>query len=146
MSMSKEQDLYEIVMRRVTKVREQGEPPKSDLLSLDSFVCDLCKAVIERSGLVQCPFCGRWICRTQCWDMRRKACISCAGVIKLCKEGVKPLRTVPSSVPPPSIVPEKSRKSSKRPRKKRGRLRKQITKFQSKLPRISSRKRYESPF
>jgi len=82
-------DIYAEVMSRITKIREQGEPPKSDLFSFDSFVCDLCKGVIVRSEILQCPFCGRWVCREKCWHQTVMACTSCSSVIKLCKESKK---------------------------------------------------------
>ena len=81
-------DIYAEVMRRITKIRGQGEPPKSDLFSFDSF-CDLCKGIAVRSEILQCPFCGRWVCREKCWHQIVMACTSCSSVIKLCKESKK---------------------------------------------------------
>lgn len=81
------------VANLIPKVREGGEPPKTDVLSLDSFVCDLCKGIIERAGLVQCGFCGRWICRSNCWSTVYLACLACSGLIKIWKES--------SSIQPP---------------------------------------------
>ncbi|MEW6069975.1 MAG: hypothetical protein AB1485_05100 [Candidatus Thermoplasmatota archaeon] len=86
---AKEAKLYDLIMGKITKIREQGEAPKSDILSLDSFICDLCKGVISRAKIIQCPFCGRWVCRMQCWESKEKSCLACSGVIKLCKESMK---------------------------------------------------------
>ena len=83
------ENIYNEVTKHITKIREQGEPPKSDLFSFDSFVCDLCKGIIHRAEIVQCPFCGRWVCREKCWNTSHGACISCSSVIKLIKETKK---------------------------------------------------------
>lgn len=84
-------DLYSDITRRITRVRKQGEPPKSDPLSpaLDTYVCDLCRDSVGKSGLIQCPFCGRWICRNKCWNKEEDTCISCASIIKLSRESRK---------------------------------------------------------
>jgi len=70
----------------IPKVREPGEPPKPDIFSFDSFICDLCKGTVERSGLIQCGFCGRWICKSNCWSNEHLACLTCSGLIKIWKE------------------------------------------------------------
>lgn len=86
---ARETKLYNLVISEITKIREQGDPPMSDVLSLDNFVCDLCKGVIPRTKITQCPFCGRWICRAQCWENKERSCLACSGVIKLCKESMR---------------------------------------------------------
>ncbi|MDI6707867.1 MAG: hypothetical protein QMD21_01080 [Candidatus Thermoplasmatota archaeon] len=96
---AREQKLYDFVISKITKIREQGEAPKSDILSLDNFVCDLCKGVIQRAKITQCPFCGRWICRAQCWDSKERGCLACSGVIKLCRESVKPGKAIKTAEP-----------------------------------------------
>lgn len=88
MKLSKSSDLYTIVMKHITKVREQGESPRSDVFSMDSFICDLCKGTISKENIIQCPFCGRWVCRKNCWDEEHRACTPCVGVIKLCKDSI----------------------------------------------------------
>jgi len=84
-----EKNFYKQVRKNIEKIREQGEPPRTDLTSFDSmdrYVCDLCKASVERSGLFQCTFCGRWVCRDGCFHADDVACLNCHGVIKLLRE------------------------------------------------------------
>ena len=88
MKLKKGEDLYTKVTQHITKVREQGEAPKSDLFSMDAYTCDLCKGTISKEDLIQCAFCGRWVCRKNCWDTNFNACTTCVGVIKLCKESI----------------------------------------------------------
>lgn len=80
--------LFTKVKKNITQVRKQGEPPEEDLESMEGYVCDLCKSGIKRSGIIQCPFCGRWICREKCYSSDELSCISCAGVIRLMRESV----------------------------------------------------------
>lgn len=84
-----ESKFYDLITSKITKIREQGEAPKSDVLSLDSFVCDLCKGVVARAKIIQCPFCGRWVCRMQCWENKEKSCLACSSVIKLSRESMR---------------------------------------------------------
>jgi hypothetical protein len=88
MKLKKGDDLYTIVTQHITKVREQGEPPKSDLFTMDAYVCDLCKGTAAKEDITQCAFCGRWVCKKNCWDTDHNACNTCVGVIKLCKESI----------------------------------------------------------
>lgn len=88
MKLRKDDDFYTRVMKHITKVREQGEPPRSDVFELDTYICDLCKGSVVKENLTQCPFCGRWICRKNCWDSDQMACTTCVGVIKLCRESI----------------------------------------------------------
>lgn len=104
---AKESKLYDLIASKITKIREQGEPPKSDVLSLDQFVCDLCKAIVPRSKIIQCAFCGRWVCFAQCWFLQEKACLACSSVIKLCRESRRLERTAVK------------KETKKRPRKRR---------------------------
>lgn len=78
-------NLFERVIGAIDRVREPGEKPKDDLYSMEKFVCDLCQGVVEKEGITQCGFCGRWVCRS-CWNDELKACESCSGVILLAKE------------------------------------------------------------
>jgi hypothetical protein len=71
------------VFKIIKKVREPGEPPSQSSKSFDLFECDLCKGDIEKSKLTQCPYCGRWICKENCWNTKNLACTSCTSVIKL---------------------------------------------------------------
>lgn len=84
----KTEPLFTKVKKNIIQVRKQGEPPEDDLESMEGFVCDLCKSGIKRAGIVQCPFCGRWICRDKCYSADELSCISCAGVIRLMRESV----------------------------------------------------------
>ena len=89
MGVLKEPSFYKLVKKNIEKIREQGEPPRSDLSSfesMDKYVCDLCKASISRSSLIQCSFCGRWVCRDDCFDREDVSCINCHGIIKLLRE------------------------------------------------------------
>jgi len=92
MGVLKEPSFYKLVKKNIEKIREQGEPPRADLSSfesMDKYVCDLCKASISRSSLIQCSFCGRWICRDDCFDREDVSCLNCHGVIKLLRESQK---------------------------------------------------------
>lgn len=89
MKLNKTDDFYNKVMKRITKVRDQGEPPRSDVFTLDTYICDLCKGSIPKENITQCPFCGRWVCKKNCWDIDNSACTTCVGVIKLCRESVE---------------------------------------------------------
>ena len=80
--------LFDKVKEIIEPVRKQGDPPEEDIQSMDGYVCDLCLAPIKRSELIQCPFCGRWVCRTQCYSKDELCCVSCAGVIRLMRESV----------------------------------------------------------
>ncbi len=81
-------DLFSKVKNTIKPVRKQGDPPEEDLESMDGLICDLCLVSIKRSRILQCPFCGRWICRTGCYNDEELCCRSCAGVIKLMRESV----------------------------------------------------------
>ncbi|UCH88692.1 MAG: hypothetical protein JSV49_10640 [Thermoplasmata archaeon] len=83
---TKNDDLYNKVLKQIKKVREQGEPPRADVISMDNYICDLCKGSISNENITQCGLCGRWICKKNCWDDKSMVCISCSGVIKLCKD------------------------------------------------------------
>ncbi len=74
------------VKKSIVQVREPGEQPRADFLTFDSYVCDLCKDSVKRSQLVQCGFCGRWVCKDSCWNAEYYACLACSGIIKLSKE------------------------------------------------------------
>ena len=80
--------LYTKVKKNIKPVRKQGDPPEEDLEKMDGYICDLCMKSIGRSQVIQCPFCGRWVCRTGCYSDEELSCISCAGVIKLMRESV----------------------------------------------------------
>ncbi len=78
-------DAFDRVMKTVTKIREQGEKPEEDIYSMDKFICDLCQGDFKKKEITQCGFCGRWICKENCWDKDLRACESCSGLIKLAK-------------------------------------------------------------
>ena len=75
-------DLEQII-KVIKRVKEQGEPPSQSSTSFDLFECDLCKGDVEKSKLTQCPYCGRWICKENCWNRKNLACNSCSSIIKL---------------------------------------------------------------
>jgi len=83
----KDKDAFDKVLKSVKRVREGGEKPKDDLFSMDKYVCDLCQGVRKREGITQCGFCGRWVCKDNCWNDDLKACESCSGLILLAKHG-----------------------------------------------------------
>lgn len=85
---SPKEPLFRRVKETIKPVRKQGDPPEEDLESLDGYVCDLCKDGVKKASVIQCPFCGRWVCRNQCYSDDELCCISCAGVIKLMRESV----------------------------------------------------------
>jgi hypothetical protein len=97
------ESLFKKVKETIKPVRKQGDPPEEDLELMDGYVCDLCKAPMKRSEIIQCPFCGRWICRRQCYNAEELCCKSCAGVIKLMRESVV-LSDLPGGEP---VEPEK---------------------------------------
>ena len=73
----------EQVIKVIKRVKEQGEPPSQSTTSFELFECDLCKGDVEKSKLSQCPYCGRWICKENCWNKKNLACNSCSSIIKL---------------------------------------------------------------
>jgi hypothetical protein len=75
-------DLEQII-KVIKKVKEPGEPPSQSSTAFDIFECDLCKGDVEKSKLTQCPYCGRWICKDNCWNKKILACNSCSSIIKL---------------------------------------------------------------
>jgi len=56
------------VIKVIKRVREPGELPSQSATSLDFLECDLCKGDVEKSKLTQCFYCGRWICKENCWN------------------------------------------------------------------------------
>ncbi len=80
--------LYSKVKKNIKPVRKQGDPPEEDLETMDGYICDLCLRPVGRSQIIQCPFCGRWVCRSGCYSDEELSCVSCAGVIKLMRESV----------------------------------------------------------
>ncbi|MFO8109015.1 MAG: hypothetical protein R6U17_00610 [Thermoplasmata archaeon] len=76
-------DSFEKVMKKIKKVREPGEPPEEPMDSLEGYICDLCKDTTEKKKIIQCGFCGRWVCKEECWDTEIRACVSCTGLILL---------------------------------------------------------------
>lgn len=89
MKLGKDDDFFSKVMKRISKVRDQGDPPRSDVFELDTYICDLCKGSISKENITQCPFCGRWVCKKNCWESENMACNTCVGVIKLCRESAE---------------------------------------------------------
>ncbi|MEA3457402.1 MAG: hypothetical protein U9R21_01845 [Candidatus Thermoplasmatota archaeon] len=71
------------VTKIITKVREPGDQPSQSTTSFDLYECDLCKGDVEKSKLTQCPYCGRWVCKENCWNKKNLACMSCSSVIEL---------------------------------------------------------------
>jgi len=86
MMSSRREPLFSKVRRNIKPVRKQGDPPEEDIEAMEGYVCDLCLASVKRAEIVQCPFCGRWVCRKACYSDEEMSCISCAGVIKLMRE------------------------------------------------------------
>ena len=84
----KPQDLFSKVKDTIRPVRKQGDPREDDLENMDGYVCDLCLISVKRAEISQCPFCGRWVCRDNCYSEEELCCRSCAGVIRLMRESV----------------------------------------------------------
>ena len=78
------------VIKVIKRVKEQGEPPSQSVTSFDLLECDLCKGDVEKSKLTQCPYCGRWICKDNCWNKKNLACISCSSIIELAQRKGEP--------------------------------------------------------
>lgn len=85
---ARKEPLYNKVLKSIKLVRKQGDPPEEDLETMEGYVCDLCLRSVGRSEIIQCPFCGRWICRSECYSSEELTCVSCAGVIRLMRESV----------------------------------------------------------
>lgn len=86
--------MFDRVISSIPRVREAGEPPQESLTSFDVFECDLCKGYVGRKELIQCPYCGRWVCKLDCWEREELACTSCASMIRLGRETAE--RSVPT--------------------------------------------------
>ena len=82
----REKSTFDRVLGSIERVRKPGEEPKESLYALDEFECDLCKGLLQRRELIQCHYCGRWVCRETCWSEEHLSCVSCASVIKLGKD------------------------------------------------------------
>ena len=82
------------VIKVIKKVKEPGEPPSQSTTSFDLFECDLCKGDVEKSKLTQCPYCGRWICKENCWNKKNLACSSCSSIIELAQRRERPPKTL----------------------------------------------------
>jgi hypothetical protein len=85
---AKKEPLFNKVQKSIKPVRKQGDPPEEDLENMEGYICDLCLRSIGRSEIIQCPFCGRWVCRMGCYSGEELSCVSCAGVIRLMRESV----------------------------------------------------------
>lgn len=92
------------IIKVIKRVREPGEPPSQSTTSFDLFECDLCKGDVEKSKLTQCSYCGRWICKENCWNKKNLACTSCSSIIQLAG------RTEDTSYKEPEIKTEKETK------------------------------------
>ncbi|MFW3146566.1 MAG: hypothetical protein ACMUIE_07120 [Thermoplasmatota archaeon] len=84
----KRSELFTKVRETIKPVRKQGDPPEEDLELMEGYICDLCKVSVKGSKILQCPFCGRWVCRTGCYSEDELCCRSCAGVIRLMRESI----------------------------------------------------------
>jgi len=91
------ENLYKKVSKNIKIVRDQGDPPQPSFDMGDSFICDLCKGIIEREGLSQCGLCGRWACRKNCWSSESMICNSCGGIVKLYSQSIELERTAKKS-------------------------------------------------
>lgn len=87
-------DLRERISKDIKRVREPGEAPKADPIEMDVYLCDLCKAKVKSSEIIQCGLCGRWVCRDQCWDAENHVCESCLGIINIHREAVSDIKEV----------------------------------------------------
>ena len=88
MKITRSEPLFTKVKKNIKQVRKQGDPPEEDLESMDGYKCDLCLVSAKRAEIIQCPFCGRWVCRDKCYTDDELSCVSCAGIIKLMRESV----------------------------------------------------------
>lgn len=84
--MGKGRSVFESVISSIPRVRKAGEQPQESLSSFDVFECDLCKGYVGRKELIQCPYCGRWVCRESCWEKDERACTSCSSVLRFGRE------------------------------------------------------------
>ena len=106
------QPLFNKVKDSIDVVRKQGDPPEEDLENLENYICDLCKASAGRSEVIQCPFCGRWVCRSRCYNTEELSCVSCAGVIRLMRESVV-LAEIPAEKEEKTRLKQRVKKKSK---------------------------------
>lgn len=84
------------VMTEIKRVRPSGDRPRETIGDTDLFVfeCDLCLMKIKEGELTQCAYCGRWICRKQCYSTDEAACISCESIIRLKRESVEHIKEI----------------------------------------------------
>ena len=109
MRVTRTEPLFNKVRKNIKQVRRQGDPPEEDLESMDGYKCDLCLVALKRAEIIQCPFCGRWVCRDKCYNDEELSCVSCAGIIRLMRES-----TVLEDLAKPSEQPKKSKEDEKK--------------------------------
>ena len=84
--MTREKTFFDRLLGSIERVRNPGDPPRESIHSFDEFECDLCKGFNGRTEIIQCHYCGRWVCKGACWNQETLSCLSCSSVIKLGKE------------------------------------------------------------
>lgn len=71
------------VLKSIKRIRNPGDPPVQSATDFDIYECDLCKGDTKKQQITQCSFCGRWICKENCWHDQHLACTACASIISL---------------------------------------------------------------
>ena len=77
-----QENIFSALHAEVYRVRKDGEGPLKDPDSFSKYLCDLCHAPGQLSGLRQCVICGRWGC-SNCWIEEFYLCKSCGGIMKM---------------------------------------------------------------
>lgn len=98
------------VIREIQRVRKSGERPLQTIGEKDLFAyeCELCLLKIREGELTQCPFCGRWVCKKDCYSKEEGSCISCASAIRLKRESIVHIKEMVGSIDGKKIGDERS--------------------------------------
>jgi hypothetical protein len=88
------------IIKEIQRVRKSGQKPEQTIGDKDLFAyeCELCLQKIKEGELTQCPFCGRWVCRKDCFSKEEGACVSCASVIRLKRESINNIKELVRSI------------------------------------------------
>jgi len=88
------------IIKDIQRVRRSGQKPEQTIGDKDlfAFECELCLLKIKEGELTQCPFCGRWVCRRDCFSKDEGACQSCASVIRLKRESINNIKELVRSI------------------------------------------------
>ena len=88
------------VIRDIPRVRRSGQKPDQTIGDIDlfSYECELCLLKVKEGDLTQCPYCGRWICKKDCYSTGEGSCVSCESVIRLKRESIIHIKDLMNSM------------------------------------------------